>query len=85
MHAFILPVTLNLLENGFTGELPMSFYNLSSLERVLMNSNEFTGAISPEIGGLTNLKWFLVKENNFNGTITPNFDKLLNLGELFAF
>ena len=47
--------TLDLINNGLTGEIPPELGSLSSLRNLSFYSNSLTGAIPPELGDLSNL------------------------------
>ncbi|KAL0314148.1 UNVERIFIED_CONTAM: putative receptor-like protein kinase [Sesamum angustifolium] len=67
--AFTLPNVrnLDLGENQFTGEIPSSLSNASSLTAINLSSNNFTGLMMNNCERLTNLEYFFLSGNNFLG------------------
>ncbi|KAB5574458.1 hypothetical protein DKX38_001652 [Salix brachista] len=61
---------LDLSNNLFSGPLPSSLSNFSSLQTLLLSGNKFSGPIPPMIGELQVLKLDLSR-NSFSGPIPP--------------
>ncbi|KAI9077496.1 hypothetical protein K1719_040567 [Acacia pycnantha] len=70
---------LYLLYNNFSGKIPISMCNLSSLTHLSLGTNNLEGCIPEEIGHLRKLKKFLVGENKLYGKIPS---ALYNLSSL---
>ncbi|KAJ0657958.1 putative leucine-rich repeat-containing, plant-type, leucine-rich repeat domain superfamily [Helianthus annuus] len=66
---------LNLQNTGLQGNLPHSFFNLQSLEKLDLSYNSFTGHIPSDIS-LPNLVWLDLSRNG-NLRIQPNFFSIL--------
>ncbi|GKD52230.1 receptor like protein 1 [Tanacetum coccineum] len=66
---------------GFNGNLPQSFNNLSSLKVFEISSNHFTGIIPPSvIANLTSLEYINFGHNKFEGLLSfSTFSTLKNL------
>ncbi|KAL6846081.1 hypothetical protein ACP4OV_023529 [Aristida adscensionis] len=65
-----LESSLNLLEFGiggkrFSGTLPLSMTNLSSLQILYLTANSFTGVVPSALGKLQNLEMFSLDDNMF--------------------
>ena len=52
--------SLNLSNDGLTGEIPPEIGNLTNLIELILYSNELTGEIPPEIGNITNLIYLIL-------------------------
>ncbi|KAI5331781.1 hypothetical protein L3X38_021907 [Prunus dulcis] len=52
--------------NWFSGTIPSTIFNLSTLEDINLSSNKLSGVIPKEIGNLTMLKRIYLDSNNFN-------------------
>lgn len=74
--------SVDLSNNGLTGQLPASLSDLPYLQTFNVYYNELTGSI-PALTGLTSLKILNVSSNNLSGTI-PNLTGLTNLTELYV-
>ncbi|XP_073021442.1 receptor kinase-like protein Xa21 [Primulina eburnea] len=72
---------LYLGSNQFTGELPGSLSNITSLEIISLEYNSFTGQIPKELGRLPNLKFFITTGNHFQDDINfiASFTNCTNL------
>ncbi|XWS67351.1 hypothetical protein CRYUN_Cryun04dG0000300 [Craigia yunnanensis] len=70
---------LNLSNNRFSGSLPASIGNFSSLQILLLSSNRFTGEIPSEIGRLKIMLKLEMSRNNFSGTIPSKLGNCLLL------
>ncbi|CAE5974842.1 unnamed protein product [Arabidopsis arenosa] len=71
---------LSLSSNGFLGQVPSSFSNLSMLSFLGLFNNELTGSF-PLLGNLTKLTVLELSHNHFSGTLKPN-SSLFELHEL---
>nr|APU94854.1 leucine-rich repeat receptor-like protein kinase [Pohlia nutans] len=75
--------------NYFSGTLPPSLGNATSLKRILLNyqslgtNSSFGGTIPKEIGKLKNLEIFDIRDNNFTGSLPPELGALSSLQFLF--
>ena len=54
---------------GLKGTIPDSFYELTMLQRALLNENELEGTISSKVSQLRNLRVLDLHKNNMIGTI----------------
>ncbi|CAN6352192.1 unnamed protein product [Urochloa humidicola] len=70
--------TIDLHGNKLSGELDVSFWNLSELQVLSVASNSLTGEIYPAICKLTGIQFLDMSDNNFEGSI-PNCDNKLKL------
>lgn len=67
---------INLYNNSFTGFIPPSFSNISTLETLIISRNQLQGNIPQQIGNLSNLKEFYGGANSFSGAIPSEIGKL---------
>ncbi|KAL0432299.1 UNVERIFIED_CONTAM: putative LRR receptor-like serine/threonine-protein kinase [Sesamum latifolium] len=73
-------VSLGLDDNNFGGQLPVSFWNLSTtLSRLFLTRNSINGTIPSEIGNFVSLQDLRVNDNRFTGMIPYSIGKLRNL------
>ena len=75
--------TLDLQNNGLTGDIPPDIGYLTNLDYLNLGSNQFTGEIPPEIWTLTNLEVLAIDGNQLTGTISPEIGNLTNLTSLW--
>lgn len=72
--------TLDLDDNQFTGNIPISLYTLGDTLRTIdLNNNLLTGIISEDIGNLVNLFILQLDNNDFIGTIPPSIGNAKDL------
>ncbi|MDC0145578.1 hypothetical protein OAI93_03165 [bacterium] len=71
--------SLDLFNDGLTGEIPPEIGNLTNLTYLNLGNNDLTGEISPEIGNLTNLTFLDLRGNQLTGEIPPEIGELINL------
>lgn len=69
---------LHFTSNGLTS-IPNELFNLSSLERLLLNYNKISGKISPKIGQLSALKELYLFRNNLSGALPSEIANLKNI------
>ncbi|KFK22598.1 hypothetical protein AALP_AAs54367U000200 [Arabis alpina] len=62
---------LSLSSNGFIGQVPYSFSNLSQLSYLYLSQNDLTGSFPP-LQNLTKLSVLGISSNHFSGTLNPN-------------
>ncbi|MED6164208.1 hypothetical protein PIB30_087479, partial [Stylosanthes scabra] len=74
--AFVL---IYLPSTSFYGTLPTSIGNLTSLNRLSIQSCNFHGAIPSSLGNLTQLSWLELAYNGFDGEIPQSLFRLKNL------
>ncbi|TYG84071.1 hypothetical protein ES288_D01G220200v1 [Gossypium darwinii] len=68
-------VSLQLLENQFSGEVPAEFGEFKHLEGLSLYRNKLTGQLPPKIGSWSDLNFIDVSENFFTGPIPPDMCK----------
>jgi len=71
--------SLNLSQNGLTGEMPPEIGALINLTYLNLYSNQLTGEITTEIGNLTNLTYLDLQMNQLSGQIPSEIGNLVNL------
>lgn len=69
---------LNLLafqahDNQLTGEIPIDFYDIISMEFLRLDSNNLGGSLPEELGQLTNLGDLRLANNSFTGPLPLSF------------
>ena len=55
-------------KNYLTGSIPLTLFNISSLEMLYMNDNKLEGPLLRQVGNLTMLTWFDLSNNYLAGT-----------------
>ncbi|BBN07993.1 hypothetical protein MPTK1_4g07920 [Marchantia polymorpha subsp. ruderalis] len=71
---------LKFSNNSFSGEIPLSWNNLTWLEEITVNTNNLSGELRSEmIGNMRNLRILDVRSNNFSGTIPKEIGDLNDL------
>ena len=71
---------MRLLDNQFTGEIPVSFGNLTALGWLHLRDNQLTGSIPPELGNLTQLESLYLNDNYLTGYVPAVLATLPNWG-----
>ena len=71
--------SLDLRENGLTGEIPPELGNFASLEILNLFENELSGEIPPELGDLVHLQSLYLAKNQLTSEIPPELGDLANL------
>ncbi|KAK3423806.1 hypothetical protein EUGRSUZ_F00571 [Eucalyptus grandis] len=56
--------------NGFTGEIPSSICQLSSLLRLTLHHNNLSGTVPPCFGNITNLDYLALSSNKLQGPLS---------------
>ena len=74
--------SIDLNDNGLSGQIPTELGNLSSLDRLYLDNNQLTGAIPGELGNLSNLERLYLDDNQLTGPIPSELSNLSNLEEL---
>ena len=74
--------SLNLSQNGLTGEIPPQIGNLVNLTYLNLYANQLSGVIPAEIGNLTNLTHLDLQMNQLSGQIPYEIGNLINLNIL---
>ena len=63
-----------------TGTLPLSLYNVSTIEYFALHENKLEGSLPPNLGHtLPNLEYFFFQANNFSGVIPATISNASNL------
>nr|XP_009767892.1 PREDICTED: putative receptor-like protein kinase At3g47110 [Nicotiana sylvestris] len=65
--------------NQITGSVPISIYNISSLQRLQLGENNLNGSVSQEIGNLTKMQYMDLQQNKFTGEIPKEISNLVDL------
>jgi len=68
-----------LLTSCYIIGIPLSIYQLKSLERLYLDQNEITGSLSSEIASLMSLKSIDVFDNQLTGSLPSQMMQLSNL------
>nr|XP_034899674.1 receptor-like protein 13 [Populus alba] len=66
-------------DNGFSGSIPFSLGNISSMQVLDLSNNNLQGQISEGIGNMSSLEFLDLSGNNFSGRLPPRFDTSSNL------
>ncbi|KAK2362114.1 receptor protein [Trifolium repens] len=61
---------LDLSQNNFVGQLPSSFFNMTSLGKLSLTNNHFIGNISPNLASFTSLEYLNFEGNQFEFPIS---------------
>nr|XP_043636101.1 receptor like protein 21-like [Erigeron canadensis] len=69
---------LHLGSNRFTGSIPASFKNLTSVLTLDIENNSLSGSIPEFLGELSNLRILLLGKNKFRGSISKQLCQLRN-------
>ena len=77
--------SLDLQDNGLSGEIPPELGNLTELARLWLDDNELTGEIPPELGNLTELVRLRLSNNQLTGEIPPELANITWLETLWLF
>jgi len=67
---------LNLESNEFTGSLPSTIGELTSLTELVLSSNAFESKIPSELGMLSNARTILLQDNMFTGSVPDEICEL---------
>ncbi|XP_009769216.1 receptor-like protein kinase 7 [Nicotiana sylvestris] len=68
-------VSLQLLQNEFSGEVPVELGEFKKLVNVSLYTNKLTGQLPQKLGSWANFDFIDISENNFNGLIPPDMCK----------
>ncbi|KAF8009100.1 hypothetical protein BT93_J0173 [Corymbia citriodora subsp. variegata] len=69
-------------DNGFTGEIPSSICQLSSLQHLSLSNNTFSGNMPSCFGNITNLSYLDLSSNKLQGPLPRSLVKCVNLSTL---
>jgi Leucine-rich repeat (LRR) protein len=72
-------IGLDLSNNGLTGNLQTSFWNLTSLVYLNLGGNSLTGSLPSSIGNLLQLQYLNLRSNGFSGPIPSAIGNLTGL------
>ncbi|XP_047152407.1 probable leucine-rich repeat receptor-like serine/threonine-protein kinase At3g14840 [Vigna umbellata] len=72
-------VTISLLANRLTGEIPTEITNISTLLDLNLEANQFSGILPLELGNLTQILRLLLNSNNFTGELPISLARLSKL------
>ena len=75
--------TLDLRNNGLSGEIPEELGSLTNLTKLYLQGNQLSGQIPSELGSLTNLTWLVLSGNQLSGKIPSELGGLTNLTHLY--
>ncbi|KAG6556043.1 hypothetical protein Mapa_001984 [Marchantia paleacea] len=71
---------LKFSNNSFSGEIPLSWNNLTWLEEITLNTNNLSGELRGEmLGNMKYMRIIDVRSNNFSGTIPKEIGDLKDL------
>ncbi|KAL3733424.1 hypothetical protein ACJRO7_022877 [Eucalyptus globulus] len=70
-------------DNGFTGEIPSSFCQCSSLQYLYLSNNNFSGNMPSCFGNITNLEDLRLSNNKLQGPLPRSLVKCVNLSALY--
>ena len=76
---------LRLPDNQFTGRLPDSMADLTSMEWFHLYGNQFSGTVPTEIGEWTKLQELSVGDNEMNGTLPTELGRCTQLRGLWLY
>ncbi|KAK4351483.1 hypothetical protein RND71_030796 [Anisodus tanguticus] len=65
--------------NQITSSVPISIFNISSLQYLLLAKNNLKGSLPREIGNLTKMQFLYLNENRFTGEIPKDISNLVEL------
>ncbi|KAG0467210.1 hypothetical protein HPP92_018790 [Vanilla planifolia] len=77
-------VKLLILENQFSGEIPPSYANCSSLTRFRVSNNSLSGVVPAGLWGLPNVDIIDLDMNLFEGPISKEIGKAASLNQLYV-
>ncbi|XP_034899670.2 uncharacterized protein [Populus alba] len=66
-------------DNGFSGSIPFSLGNITSMQVLDLSNNNLQGQISEGIGNMSFLEFLDLSGNNFSGCLPPRFGTSSNL------
>ncbi|WVZ01021.1 hypothetical protein V8G54_027090 [Vigna mungo] len=72
-------VTISLLANRLTGEIPTEITNISTLLELNLEANQFSGILPLELGNLTQIQRMLLNSNKFTGELPISLARLSKL------
>ncbi|XP_014523068.2 probable leucine-rich repeat receptor-like serine/threonine-protein kinase At3g14840 isoform X2 [Vigna radiata var. radiata] len=72
-------VTISLLGNRLTGEIPTEITNISTLLDLNLEANQFSGILPLELGNLTQIQRLLINSNKFTGELPISLARLSKL------
>jgi len=66
---------------SLTGTIPEEIYELTKLERLVLNNNALTGSVSSKLSSLIDIQQLFLHDNLFNGLLPDltGLDKMINL------
>ena len=70
-------------DNQFTGKLPETLYDTSTMEKFKCSNNKLQGTISSKTNNLVNLTVLSINNNLFSGNIPEDFSTLESVQEIF--
>jgi len=74
-------IGLDLSNNGLVGNLPATFWNLTSLRYLNLSGNSLAGPLSSSISNFSQLQYLDLHSNSFTGPIPPTIG---NIGSLVS-
>lgn len=73
---------MDLGNNTFSGTLPLSFAEMTTIQVLTLDNNQLVGAIPSELGLLTQLQNLELHGNSFTGTMPAEVCQLRSAGSL---
>ncbi|KAL3615152.1 hypothetical protein CASFOL_040813 [Castilleja foliolosa] len=74
-------VSISVLVNRLSGEIPRELGNITSLTYLNLEANHFSGPIPLDIGNLLNLKSLILSSNQLTGRLPVSFSELTSLND----
>ncbi|GFP96954.1 probable LRR receptor-like serine/threonine-protein kinase rfk1 [Phtheirospermum japonicum] len=74
-------ISVSVLVNRLSGEIPRELGNITSLTYLNLEANRFSGPIPPDIGNLIHLKSLILSSNQLTGRVPTSFSELINLND----
>lgn len=70
---------INLVDNEFTGKIPLGWWSAPKLRVLLLMGNKLTGTIPSIVGSLSDIKYMRLSDNHLTGTVPSEIGMLNSL------